>query len=264
MSILSSRQSEIMAIAGNEGRVMVEDLAIRFSVTPQTIRKDLNALCGKRHLQRLHGGATIASGVENLRYEARRILASAQKEAIGDAAARLIPNGTSLFINIGTTTERVAASLLGHHGLLVITNNITVATMLYPNEGMDVIIAGGMIRRGDGGVVGAATADFIAQFKVDFAVIGASAIDPDGALLDFDYREVRVARAIIANAREVILVADSMKFDRSAPVRIGHLSQINFFVTDRLPTPALGQLCRDHGVRVIEVGKSPARDGEFD
>lgn len=264
MPILTSRQTEILVLAGNEGRVMVEDLATRFSVTPQTIRKDLNELCDKRHMQRLHGGATIASGVENLRYEARRTLASTQKQAIGEAAAELIANNTSLFVNIGTTTERVAASLLGHHGLLVITNNINVATLLYPNDGIEVIIAGGMVRRADGGVVGEATADFISQFKVDFAVIGASAIDSDGALLDFDYREVRVARAIIANARQVILVADAMKFDRSAPVRIGHLSQIDWFVTDRLPTPEPWELCRDHGVRVIETTRVEQPADELD
>ena len=79
-----------------------------------------------------------------------------------------------------------------------------------------------------------AAVDFIRQFKVDYAVIGVSAIDDDGALLDFDYREVRVSQAIIANARQVILVSDRMKFTRSAPVRIGHISQIDVFVTDQI------------------------------
>ena len=102
-----------------------------------------------------------------------------------------------------------------------------------PCPKIDVIVAGGMVRRTDGGIVGEAAVDFIRQFKVDYAVIGVSAIDDDGALLDFDYREVRAAQAIIDNARNVILVADAMKFTRSAPVRIGHLSQIDVFVTDR-------------------------------
>ena len=81
------------------------------------------------------------------------------------------------------------------------------------------------MRRSDGGIVGEAAIDFIRQFKVDHAVIGVSAIDEEGALLDFDYREVRAAQAIIENARKVILVADAMKFTRSAPVRIGHISR---------------------------------------
>ena len=104
--------------------------------------------------------------------------------------------------------------------------------LLYRHPRIEVIVAGGTVRRSDGGVVGSAAVDFIRQFKVDYAVIGASAIDEDGALLDFDYREVQVAQAIIDNARHVILVADCTKFERTAPVRIGHLSQINTFVTD--------------------------------
>jgi DeoR family glycerol-3-phosphate regulon repressor len=77
--------------------------------------------------------------------------------------------------------------------------------------------------------------DFIRQFRVDYAVIGASAIDMDGTLLDFDFREVKVAQAIIETARETILVADAMKFERKAPVRIGHLEQMDAFVTDEMP-----------------------------
>ena len=107
---------------------------------------------------------------------------------------------------------------------MVITNNINVANRMRVYPGIEVVIAGGVVRGSDGGIVGEAAVDFIKQFKVDYAVIGASAIDHDGALLDFDFREVKVAQAIIANARHVILVSDSTKFERTAPVRIGHLS----------------------------------------
>src|SRR5919107_2523963 len=121
---LTHRQSEILNIARAFGRVMVEDLARRFEVSAQTIRKDLNELCERRSLTRVHGGAIISSGVENLSYEARRFVAAEEKRAIGVAAAALIPNGSSLFINIGTTTEEVAGALRDHEDLLVITNNL--------------------------------------------------------------------------------------------------------------------------------------------
>src|SRR5882757_10046717 len=100
MAGLSHRQTEILSIARAFGRVMVEDLAKRFEVSAQTIRKDLNDLCDERSLTRIHGGAIIASGVENLAYEARRFVAAEEKRAIGIAAASRIPNGCSLFINI--------------------------------------------------------------------------------------------------------------------------------------------------------------------
>src|SRR5690349_24987276 len=103
---LSHRQTEILNLARASGRVMVEELARRFEVSAQTIRKDLNDLCERRSLTRIHGGAIIASGVENLAYEARRFVAAEEKKAIGIAAASLIPNGCSLFINIGTKIGR--------------------------------------------------------------------------------------------------------------------------------------------------------------
>ncbi|MHB2165806.1 DeoR/GlpR family DNA-binding transcription regulator [Alsobacter sp. R-9] len=258
MSTISQRQKDIVALARSTGRVSVEDLAARFDVSPQTIRKDLNDLCDQRLMSRVHGGAVVASGVENLSYEARRFIAREQKVAIGKAAAALVPNGASLFINIGTTTEEVAKALADHEGLLVITNNLHVAATLYPRPRIEVIVAGGPVRRSDGGVVGSAAVDLIGQFKVDYAVVGTSAIDPDGALLDFDYQEVRVSRAIIGNARHVILVADRTKLDRSAPVRIGHLRDVGTLVTDHLASDALRDLCRREGIRVVETG--PADD----
>jgi len=247
------RQQQIMDLARQSGRVLVDDLAARFDVTPQTIRKDLNDLCDQRFLTRIHGGAILSSGIENVAYEARRVLAQAEKAGIGRRAAELIPGNSSLFVNIGTTTEEVARHLVRHEGLLVITNNIHVANILTPSPEIDVIVTGGMLRRSDGGIVGEGAIEFIDQFKVDRAVIGVSAIDDDGALLDFDFREVMAARAIIRNARHVILVADSTKFARTAPVRIGHISQVGTFVTDR-PLPAgFAEACRHHGVAVEVV-----------
>jgi DeoR family transcriptional regulator, glycerol-3-phosphate regulon repressor len=234
--------------------VLVEDLAAHFALTPQTIRKDLNELCDRRILIRTHGGALFTYGAANLEYEQRRTIAAAQKQAIGAAAARLIPNRASLFINIGTTTEAVADALLEHDGLLVITNNINVANRMRVFPSFEVIIAGGAVRASDGGIVGEAAIDFIEQFKVDFAVIGTSAIDPDGSLLDFDVREVKVAQAILANARHAILVADSSKFERTAPVRIAHISMVHTFITDRCRPAGIRNLCRDAGVDIIEAG----------
>lgn len=252
---LSGRQTEILEIAKAEGRVLVEELAQRFSVTPQTIRKDLNDLCDSRVLSRVHGGAIFPGGTENVKYEARRSIAAPEKQAIGRAAAGLIPSNTSLFINIGTTTEAVGEALLGHHELMVITNNINVANKLRIFPSIEVVIAGGVVRGSDGGIVGEAAVDFIKQFKVDYAVIGTSAIDADGALLDFDFREVKVAQAIIANARHVILVADSTKFERTAPVRIGHLSQVHTFVTDECRLDSVRIAAAEHGVRLIETSR---------
>jgi DeoR family glycerol-3-phosphate regulon repressor len=251
--MLSERLNEIVELARQTGRVNVEDLAGRFDVTPQTIRKDLNDLCSRRLLARTHGGAILSSGIENLRYDARRLIASDEKIAIGQATAARIPDNASLFINIGTTTEAVARALLQHNGLMVITNNINVASEMRAYPQIEVIIAGGVVRGSDGGIVGEAAVDFIRQFKVDFAIIGTSAIDDEGALLDYDYREVKVAQAIISNARKVILVADSTKLERTAPVRIAHLEQVDIFVTDHCPVGKIRRTCAEKDIELVET-----------
>jgi DNA-binding Lrp family transcriptional regulator len=159
--VLIERQSRILEIARQAGRVTVDDLAGRFDVSPQTIRKDLNELCDRRMLTRIHGGAILSSGVENVGYDARRMIASDEKEAIGRAAAERIPDQASLFINIGTTTEAVARALLQHQGLMVITNNLNVAGLMRVYPQIEVVMAGGVVRHTDGGVIGEAAVDFI-------------------------------------------------------------------------------------------------------
>ncbi|MBU1305093.1 MAG: DeoR/GlpR family DNA-binding transcription regulator [Alphaproteobacteria bacterium] len=249
----SDRHRAIIELARQQNRVTVDALASRFGVSVQTIRKDLNQLCEQRQLSRVHGGATLPSGVENLEYEARRRIAAEAKHAIGRAAAAIIPNDASLFINIGTTTEAVSQALLDHTGLLVVTNNINVANRMRVYPRFEVVIAGGVVRPSDGAVVGEAAAGFFSQFKVDYAIIGASALDEGGALLDFDYREVKVAQAIMANARHVILVADQGKFSRTAPVRIARIDQIGTFVTDFCPVDSVRALCSEAGVALVET-----------
>ena len=251
--MLIDRQNRILEIAKHSGRVAVEELSAQFGVSAQTIRKDLNDLCERGLLDRIHGGAIIGSTVENVGYEARRLIARDAKQAIGQAAARLVPNDSSILINIGTTTEEVAKALRDHVGILAITNNINVANILRAHPKHEVIIASGVVRHSDGGIVGDAAVEFIRRFKVDYAVIGVSAIEANGDLMDYDYREVSVARTIMANARKVILVADATKFERTAPVRISPISAVDVFVTDYLPEAALRATLAEANVKLIEA-----------
>lgn len=259
MQPLVPRQQDILEIARREGRVGVETLAAHFEVTPQTIRKDLNDLCGMDKLHRVHGGAVFPSDTVNLAYQARRGIAADGKVRIGQSVAAQIPDGASLILNIGTTTEQVAHALRRHQRLMVITNNLNVANILSESPGVDLVVSGGMIRKSDGGIIGAAAVDLIRQFKVDFAVVGSSAIDEDGALLDYDYQEVRVAQAILEQARQKILVADATKFERRAPVQIGHMSAMDMFVSDESPPERITALCEHHDVEVIIAGQETER-----
>lgn len=231
-----TRHELILKLIQEHGYISNEDLAHHCDVTPQTIRRDLNELAENGHIDRHHGGAAANNSVSNTAYSKRQIMQQEEKQRIAQAITQHIPNYSSLFINIGTTTEEIAKALLNHSGLQVVTNNINVATILAAKEDFDVLIAAGSIRK-DGGVVGQSAEDFINQFKVDFGIVGISGIDEDGSLLDYDYREVRVSQAIIRNSREVILAADHSKFGRNATVRLGNISQAHQVFTDKLPHP---------------------------
>jgi len=247
------RHAQILTFLKDNGTVQVPRLATQLAVTVQTIRRDLSQLAATGAVERIHGGARLSSGVQNIGYGDRRILNRRAKAAIALKVAKDIPDGSSLFINIGTTTEAVAAALMHHRDLLVVTNSLNVANILAGNPHCEVIVAGGTLRRTDGGLVGDLTRDFLIQFKVDIAVIGVSALDHDGDLMDFDPQEVRVSRAIVEQARQTYLVADATKLARNAPVRITSLSQIERLYTEAALTETLYQKCQDWETQVIRV-----------
>lgn len=245
------RLPEILDIARSEGRVTVDDLATRFGVTAQTIRRDLAELDEAGKLERVHGGAILRSGTVNIGYQERAALNAAEKRAIARACAAAIPAGASVFLAIGTTTEAVARELRRHAGLMVVTNNLNVANILAENPQCQVIVTGGTLRRSDGGLTGPLTEAAIRQFKVDIAVIGCSALDADGDMLDYDIHEVGVSRALIAQARRAWLVTDHSKLSRTAPARIASVSVLDSVFTDRPLPPALTRFCAECETRVV-------------
>lgn len=227
------RHPEILGLARRDGKVTVEHLATHFGVTLQTIRRDLSDLADAGRLERVHGGAVLPSGTINIGYEDRRGINAEGKSAIARACAAQIPEDSAIFLNIGTSTEAVAAELVHHRNLLVVTNNMNVANILAQNRECDVIVTGGTLRKSDGGLIGDITKASILQFKFDIGIIGCSAIDADGDILDFDVQEVGVSQAILMRSRRRVLVADHSKFKRTAPARIASLSEIDTFFTDR-------------------------------
>jgi DeoR family transcriptional regulator, glycerol-3-phosphate regulon repressor len=247
---VAARHRKILKVVQGKGYVTIDDLAREFKVTPQTIRRDINDLSDAGLIHRYHGGAGAISSTENFAYSDRKIICLQEKERIAALVARHIPDHASLFINIGTTTEEVAKALCNHQRLRVITNNLNVASILSNFSHIDIIVAGGLIRHRDCGIIGEATIDFIQQFKVDYGIIGISGIDMDGTLLDFDYREVRAARAIIDNSRRTFLVADHTKFGRNAMVRLGGIAEIDALFTDQTPPASLMEILAAQDVKL--------------
>ncbi|TWC28700.1 DeoR family transcriptional regulator [Pseudomonas sp. SJZ079] len=250
---LAPRQHDILELARERGYVSIDELVQAFGVTPQTIRRDINQLAEQGLLRRTHGGAASeASSTQNTAYAMRAGQMRDEKQRIAQAIAAHIPDHASLFINIGTTTEAIARELLNHKGLKIITNNLHVAAQLSAKADFEVLVAGGTVRS-DGGIVGQAAVDFIQQFKVDYALVGISGIDEDGSLLDFDYQEVRVSQAIIGNARQAFLAADSSKFGRNAVVRLGPITLVDRVFTDTAPAATIVRLLAENKIHLDVV-----------
>ena len=245
------RQLTLLSLVQARGSVSVEQLAEHLQVTLQTVRRDVQKLADEGLLARFHGGVRVPSSTtENIAHQQRESLNAEGKSRIARAIAAAVPNGCSLILNIGTTTEAVAHALAEHSGLRVITNNLNVARILSANPRSEVIVTGGVVRGRDQGVVGEAAVDFIRQFKVDLAVMGISGIEADGTLRDYDYREVKVAQTILSHAREVWMAADASKFNRPAMVEVGQLSQVDRLYTDAAPPEPFPQLLADAGVQL--------------
>lgn len=178
------------------------------------------------------------------------MILSKEKARIAQRVASHIRDGSTLFIDIGTTPEAVAHALLNHRNLRIVTNNLNVATLLMGKSDFHLILAGGEVRARDGGIIGEVTIDFISQFRLDYGILGISGIDVDGSLLEFDYHEVRIKRAIIENSRCVMLVTDHSKFGRNAMVNLGNMNLIDYLFTDQMPSEELMRVLERHEVHL--------------
>ena len=249
---VNKRQKDIIDYARNNGFVTVEDLSEIFQVTHQTIRRDLAFLSDNFYLSRTHGGAFFQSGISNVNHFSRQTIAQKEKISIAEKVSEIVSDNSSIVLNIGTTTEQVAKNLVSaRKGLKIITNNINIVNIVAHSPHCEVWVAGGRLRTADNAVIGSVASEFIKNFKIDYAIVGVSAIDKEGTLLDFDHDELMVTKTIYEQSRKVILVADANKFERKAPYVTGHLKDVDTFVTDKKPGKDIIKICEKNNVELI-------------
>ena len=232
---LTKRQEKILDIIRKNKTVKVDILATKFKVSEQSIRKDLNEICGRGLAARIHGGARLMNTISNPTYEQKRLESIDEKDEIGRVAATLISNDSSVMLISGTTTESVARALYNHENLVIISNNLNIANALFGSKSKELIITGGTIRESDGEVIGENTVDNISKFKTDYGIIGAPAFAEDGAILDISEKAVSVGRAILNHSQKKIFVCDNSKLSKTAPHIICNISDIDIFITDKEP-----------------------------
>lgn len=244
------RQVKLLEEVRVRGAVSVERLAERLGVTLQTVRRDVQRLSEAGLVARFHGGVSVPAARPSAsdEWRKRQALRADAKQRIAQAVVAAIPDGSALMLGVGTTVEAVARELLRRRGLSVVTHSQHVAAVLADHPDCRVLVAGGLLRARDRGVEGEATVAFLRSFKVDIALFSAIGLDADGSIRDQDLRDQKAVQAMMAQARETWLLADSSKFHRAALVASHRLEQVQHLFTDAPPPPPFPQLLAQAGV----------------
>jgi DeoR family glycerol-3-phosphate regulon repressor len=239
-----------MRLLRERGYCTVNEMASILSVTPQTIRHDVNTLAKNGKLRRHHGGASLPSSTVNAEYAARRLDLRQEKQRLARAVVGEVPKRASVFLSAGTTMDAVAAELALRGDLKVITNSTSATRVLNRAGGPEIYLAGGVVRN-EGGTVGMGTVRTIEEFRCDLALMSCGGIEADGTLLDYNHSVVMVMRAMIEQSRGFILVVDHAKFLRPATVRLGHLREVSVLVTDEALPPSFAAQVAATATRVV-------------
>ncbi|WP_182396999.1 DeoR/GlpR family DNA-binding transcription regulator [Salmonella enterica] len=152
------RHDRLLMLIDERGYMNIDELASLLEVSTQTVRRDIRKLSEQGLITRHHGGAGRASSVVNTAFEQREVSWTQEKKAIAEAVADYIPDGSTIFITIGTTVEQVARALLNHNHLRIITNSLRVAHILYNNPRFEVMVPGGTLRPHNSGIIGPSAA----------------------------------------------------------------------------------------------------------
>lgn len=253
------RQELIERLLLEEGRVAVVDLAERFGVTTETVRRDLDALELSGALRRVHGGAVAvdrastaeASVLERsgLRTDTKLRIAARALDTLGDGFRG------SLYLDAGTTTGAVAqllpARLSASGGEAeVVTHSLTLAPALAAADRVSLTVVGGRIRGVTAAAVGASTVRAIESLRPDIVFVGVNGVSAGFGLSTPDPEEAAVKEAIVRTARRVVVLADSSKFQQESLVSFAALDAVDVLVTDRAPEGELADALATAGVEV--------------
>jgi len=242
----AARQAQIRERFAAGPGVSVSELAREFDVSEMTIRRDLAALEGQSHIQRTHGGAVLTQRMMlEFDYRERRENNRPLKQAIAAAARKLIRPGQRLILDNGTTSLELAALLKDGQNLTVITPSLAVASELQHAAGVEVILLGGVIRRGSPDLTGPVTEHCLELFAADYAFQGADGIGADGSIYNSDLRLAAVDKIMRRVAAKSVVLADHTKVGTTALACSGTLADVDTFITDsRAPAAALKRFAR--------------------
>lgn len=228
------RKKSIVDYVNTNVKATVEELCDLFSVSPATIRNDLRELEEMKYVKRTHGGAiSVKNGNFELNSNEKAVECIAEKERIAQAAVSHVSEGDIIAVDSGTTTYEFAKRLASFRNLTVVTNDLHISEYLERNSKVEIILAGGKVRKGYNCTTGQKAAISLTGLNVDKAFIGGNGISIRKGLTTPDMDMAVVKEALIHIADEIYFMADSTKIERSAFVSFGNISQVDYFITDK-------------------------------
>ena len=250
----AERRAEILEALGRDKRVLASELAAKFGVSEDTVRRDLRELAEEGLLRRVYGGAVPRSPASPT-YARRRSESPTAKAAIARAAVPFFRENHVVFFDAGTTALEVANQLPPELKLTVVTNSLPVAAILADHPNTRVVVLGGVLLRETNATVGAETVEAFGRVRADLCVLGVASLHPEVGLGVFYHEDAEVKRAMIAAAAEVMVVAASDKLGTSAPFIVGPVSLVNTLVTDACVPDGMVSAYQDAGIRVTRAPK---------
>lgn len=245
------RQSQIAAIIDRDGQVSVDALAVRFDVSTETIRRDLGLLAEAGIVQKVHGGAKRPRLQSESSFQQRMTENAEAKRQIAVKLAGVIERGDTLFIDTGSTTLACAEELAPTGGMTVITNSLRVAQVFGAAGGDNAVyLLGGGYSSDNAETVGPLAIRQVEAFQADYAVLTVAAIDAKAGVMDANFDEAQMARAMIGRARNVVVVADATKFDRRAAFQVCALSDLDLLISNSPPDAMLTASLREAEVTI--------------
>ncbi len=247
------RQQAIAALVARSARLSVSDLAGKFAVTTETIRRDLSTLERSGLVRRVHGGvvASQALSVLEVAVSDRDRSSAAEKDRIAHAALDLVPENGSVILDAGTTTARLAGALPTDRRLEVTTHAVPIAARLIGNPAVMLRLLPGRVRATTQAAVGEDTVAALEPLLADVVFLGTNGISAAHGLSTPDHSEAAVKRAIVAAGRQVVLLADSDKLGQEHLVRFARLDQVHVMVTDDRAIPEQIEPLTDAGIKVV-------------
>jgi len=250
---LTERRQAIVEALEKAGDLSVIELSQRFHVSEVTIRADLQALSEQGLVQRVRGGAIIATVLPDLSYEVRMQLNAVQKAGIGRMAASMVHDGETIMLDASTTAQAVAANLKGINDLTVITNGLKVAMSLLTYPGIHVIMLGGSVRREGLSLIGPLDCGQVQDVHIRIGFFGARGFTLEEGMTDVNLDEVRTKREMVARCRQVVGVCDASKWGRIATATFARFGQIDAIITDAKAPPDMVAQVKSRGVDVLLV-----------